>query len=502
MSYPLTSKNENTVNLMTTTTTVQGSDKQLTIKHRPLTLQDLQRLPVPLRVQDGFLIIEKAPTGRQLRKPVKLPLERVQRLGEQGLAAYILQALVSNRPTLIPFVLDNESLIRMARHFLRYCSASLMSLYAYTNDISMYSHFLGHSPDVIINDVKAGGNIVDALRLQNHAGFLEQYMARLQDEGLSPGRVHGAIKHVRTFYRVNDANVKLERPISRRVTFKDRAPTPEELLRVLEIAGLRERIIVTLLALGGFREDTLSKLQYRHLRTDLEGGTTPVHVHIDVEITKGKYADYDTFLGTEASEYLKLYLDDRRKGSPDGRRPPEEFGDYSPIIRDETSRNPHPITTKQIRTIVHSLYLRAGLIKEPHGRMYELRTHSLRKYFKTQLVALGVPESHVDYMMGHVTDTYNDIQSLGVEKLQQTYASSGLAIRPKTRMSKIEQLKEMIRAMGENPEQILTREALTRPATTHLDSGAFQEQQSQVLTNTLRGLIQSTASGTNQLHGG
>jgi len=59
--------------------------------------------------------------------------------------------------------------------------------------------------------------------------------------------------------------------------------------------------------MGGFREGTLVKLRYRHVADDLERGIVPLHVHVEAEITKGKYADYNTFLGAEAVEYLRLY---------------------------------------------------------------------------------------------------------------------------------------------------------------------------------------------------
>lgn len=78
--------------------------------------------------------------------------------------------------------------------------------------------------------------------------------------------------------------------------------------------------------------------------------------------------------------------------------------------------------------------------------MYDLRTHSLRKYFKTQMLALGIQNDYVDYMMGHTVDTYDDIQSLEIDKLRNVYASAGLAIRPKTKVGKIDALKEIIRA--------------------------------------------------------
>ncbi len=60
----------------------------------------------------------------------------------------------------------------------------------------------------------------------------------------------------------------------------------------------------------------------------------------------------------------------------------------------------------RIRKLIHQLYVKAGLLKQPKGRWYDLRVHSLRKYFKTQLLALGVQADYVDYWMAiHRTHT-------------------------------------------------------------------------------------------------
>ena len=80
------------------------------------------------------------------------------------------------------------------------------------------------------------------------------------------------------------------------VTYHDRAPTPEELQKLLDIGDLRGKVIVSMLALGGFRIRTLAKLKYRHVKHDLERGIKTVHIHVGAAITKGKYHDYDTFI--------------------------------------------------------------------------------------------------------------------------------------------------------------------------------------------------------------
>ena len=123
------------------------------------------------------------------------------------------------------------------------------------------------------------------------------------------------------------------------------------------------------------------------------------------------------------------------------------------------------------------------------GSHYELRAHSLRKFFKTQLLSLGVQPDYVDYMMGHSVDVYHDIQMKGVEFLRNVYSASGLSIRPKTKASKLDVLKEVIRAHGFNPEQILTRDALTDGATTYVNSDERESRDLHILGATLRDLI-------------
>ncbi|HVH14467.1 MAG TPA: hypothetical protein VNA15_01955 [Candidatus Angelobacter sp.] len=122
-------------------------------------------------------------------------------------------------------------------------------------------------------------------------------MASLPDKGLNTGRVHGVVKHVRTWCRVNGVDMKLQEPINRRTTYKDSVQQSEELVRLLEISGLREKTIISLLSLGRFGESTLSKLQYSHVREDFESGKTPIHVHVEADLTKGKYGSFDTLLG-------------------------------------------------------------------------------------------------------------------------------------------------------------------------------------------------------------
>jgi len=87
--------------------------------------------------------------------------------------------------------------------------------------------------------------------------------------------------------------------------------------------------------------------------------------------------------------------------------------------------------------------------------------------------------------MGHTISVYHDIEMKGVEFLRNIYASSGLAIKPKTRVNKIDAIKEIIRAWGLEPEKILTREALTQGATTYVNPENLENHHLQILTRSI-----------------
>ncbi|MDR2707430.1 MAG: site-specific integrase [Nitrososphaerota archaeon] len=364
--------------------------------NRQLSVKDLETLPLPLIIKGNQITIEKSLRKGPLKHPITLSLEKVLAAKQIGLIKYVFQALLCERPILLQYTFDNQSILQMANHFLRNFSGSPQSCYTYIQHVHQYTTWLNSTPDQIIQDLKPNGDTVDPERLQNHTKFVNEYIADLQDRGLTPGTIHNHLKACKSLYQANDVKIEFKGKIRNRITYKDRAPTPEELIKVLDVGDLREKTIVAMLALGGFREGTLSKLKYRHVKDDLENNKSPIHVHVEESITKGRYGDYDTFIGGEAEQYLRLYLNQRKTGTR--RLQPETLMDSSPLIRDKTNKPARPIAPKQLGNLVHQLYVKAGLTKHRDGH-YDLRTHSLRKYFKTQMIMLGCQSEYVDYFM-------------------------------------------------------------------------------------------------------
>jgi len=433
--------------------------------------------------------ITYSPLGNKLQKTIVLELPKPRSAGERNLREYVINAFSWKMPALISFTLYNNAVLELAKHLLRHCTGSTATLYQYVYGVHRFCRWLQRTPTQLIAECRGPEGEPIPKALAKHVKLLDDFIGELQAAGLAPGTISNHVKGVKALYRANRLGLDLPYRLTRRVMYKDRAPTPEELQHLIDLADLREKVIISTLALGAFRIGTLCKLCYRHVRKDLERGIIPLHIHVEAEITKGKYGDYDTFLGEEAVEYLKMYVAERRMGSRRGWIPPEEIYDESPLIRDEKSSTVKPLTPGRIHSILHTLYKRAGLIRKQKSRRYELRAHSIRKFFRTQTAALGVNTDYIEYMMGHKISNYHDVQMKGVEFLRNIYAASGLSIKPKTRISKIDALKEIIRAWGMNPEEILTKEALSQPHRTYTTHHEREEDQVKTLALALKETI-------------
>lgn len=168
----------------------------------------------------------------------------------------------------------------------------------------------------------------------------------------------------------------------------------------------------------------------------------------------------------------------------------EKIEDNSPLIRDEINRQVRPLLPQAIFRIVHGLYLRAALIQErtsttQTGNRYSLRPHSPRKYFRTQLTVLGVQQDYIDYMMGHVTDTYLSLKG-PTEHLRTIYARSGLSIRSQTEWSKVDQVKAFMKSLGLSPEQYLIQDAVAKPHRTIIDGNQEETNQLEILREAIK----------------
>jgi site-specific recombinase XerD len=436
------------------------------------------------------ITIDKGRSDKRLRKPMAIEVPAASDKVSLEIQRYLIESLSSRTPSLIPLALRNQSIRTLAEYLKFERSGSLNSPGHYIETIAKFATYAGMEPDDLIVECKTSDGLLNINALPKAGQRLDNYYKELKASNFAPHTVTQRIAYIKSWYKQNGVDVPFTRSLSAITVSHDRAPKPEELQKLLDMAELREKVIISMLALGGFREGTLCALKYRHAKEDLESGIVPLHIFVEAEIAKGKYCDFDTFVGREAVDYLKAYLELRRRGSPDGKVPPEKITDDSPLICKRSRRKGvKPMMPRSVYRCVHHIYFKAGLLTEKKHRRFNIRVHSIRKFFKTQLTALGTPGDYVEYFMGHKLSTYQDIAMKGTEFLRNIYAASGLSIRPKTQTSKIDALKEIVRAWGLNPEEILTKEALTRPYATVQGPVTTEEEQVKSLSVALKEMM-------------
>ena len=438
------------------------------------------------------VMITHSNTGKKLRTPVRASIPVPESKGDKAVIDYILDSFKQKMPRLIPFTFENQSLINMATNMKRYTTGSPQTLYQYTFGIHRFCEWINRTPDDLVFGCKKSEDEIIPKQVKQIKKEIEEFIGDLQAEGLAPGTIKNHVKGVKALFDKNGVPIALPR-LSKRVVYKDRAPSPDEIQTIIDLGDIREKVIVSILALTGLRVGTLVQLEYRHVMKDYEKGITPIHIHVESEITKGKYGDYDTFIGEEAIQYLRTYLKTRERGT--SKMPLEQLTYNSPLIRDSHSKKPKPITPGRIHTIINSLYKKAGLISQSPQKRYKLRAHSLRKYFRTQLAALGtINTDYIEYMMGHQTSTYHDIESLGKETLRNHYATSGLSIKPKTQFDEYEKMATLARALNLDPNKVINKEAMLKPHRTILDPHQLKQEKIAILSKAVKEtLLESVA---------
>src|SRR5438093_9703218 len=126
---------------------------ELVLPQSTLTLEQLPFLDELGHKENGFFILDRSPKGWKLKTNARFPIEDLLSLGEKGLAEYIVSSLISQRPSLIPWVLGNKTLVELAKYMLRGRSGSLHGFYGYSNTVSIYCRSVGTEPDTLIEDI-------------------------------------------------------------------------------------------------------------------------------------------------------------------------------------------------------------------------------------------------------------------------------------------------------------------------------------------------------------
>jgi integrase len=245
-----------------------------------------------------------------------------------------------------------------------------------------------------------------AMEPKQRRDFVADLVSEMEDAGRAGSYVLSTVRAIKSWLAFN--GVAFGQPIKVRgaqatpTLEKERVPTQDELRRILLAASPRERCASVLLAHAGLRPESLGNYRGTDgLRLGdlpdlrLKGKTVvfdklPAQVVVRPELSKSGRR-YFSFLGPEAAEYLKAYLEERMRDR-------ERLDEDSDVIAPAWSK----------KAFLTSINVSDAIRKAIRASGFHARPYVLRAYFDTQLLLAEskgkMTHAYRAFFMGHVGD--------------------------------------------------------------------------------------------------
>lgn len=333
--------------------------------------------------------------------------------------------------------------------------------YGYKSAFKAYAYFTGMTASALIDEALADMKKDPRERQDAVMTRLVKFYHWLKNEypkksrgagehqvvakGVSDKMAHFFVNSVRSFYATYDITIrmrgrhKLPRP---RVQNKRMKVGAEQVKVLVDHARTpRDRAIILTLFQSGMDVSTLCSLKYGDVAEGLVKNEHPLKLELHRPKTG---ADYYTFLGVDAVEALKAYIADMKARGV-------QFRNDTALFLKE--RGKEPLTTNLVQNMMKEVAVNSGFVdRENNGNGFNpLGPHALRESFGSLMINSGVPDTIVDFWLGHeigeMAEAYKGVQ---YESLKQMYTEREklLSISPK---ENLEELREKLK--GEIQEQ-------------------------------------------------
>jgi len=292
----------------------------------------------------------------------------------------------------------------------------------YEENFAEFLSFIGKNPDELVvqrqhdllnKDIKTQRTI--------ETKFLA-FIAKKRKDGYSISTQQIIYASIRSFFEVHYFPLRMRRGDYPKGDCDGvRRATLEAVLKILYDEKARnkttEKAMVLFLKDCGLRISDARRLNYGDIAEQLERGATLIQINIITQKTK---LLAKTFIGQEAIEALKTYIEERKRGSR--RVEPEAITNESPLFRTWTSGKVKRIPRGSFSSVIRQAFLRNGEKK--------MSAHSLRKKLQTDLERAGMNSNWIDQILGHQLINSRDAYSLPTdEELREAYEKAYHYIR-------------------------------------------------------------------------
>jgi integrase len=268
----------------------------------------------------------------------------------------------------------------------------------YINGIAQFIDYLGFSDPETALTAMLEGKVDAEAKIDSFIDYALDEMKRSDTDKL--GRGHKSVRlyvfGIKKWVDLNGVKVnwaKIELPTATETTEEDRAPTKEELKKLLSHASsARDRFVILADSSCGLRIGTFLSLKIGDVDFDY-----PDVARLTVERKRGrKFSNrgraagrfFCTFITPEAKTALQEYLTERKNAG-------EIITPQSPLVTDYNYKSTFISGYEKVWV---RLLKKAGLSQKTNY-FYVLHIHTLRKYFRSNCI--GIDASYREHWMGH-----------------------------------------------------------------------------------------------------
>jgi integrase len=246
-------------------------------------------------------------------------------------------------------------------------------------------------------------NYDDLLRIEPRKieGLIRDYIVYMREgKRLAHATMSSRIAAISHFLHMNDVQInwkKIKKYMGKhRSIVEDRPYQREEIKKLIDLAPLRDKAIICLLASSGMRRGALPRLRLRDIdRID------KYHLY-KFTVYKNESESYITYCTPECTKIIDEYLQYRSSLG-------ERLVPNTPLFRQIFDgvlqvNKPLPISDYSISLMISRL-LKDSRVRQPppaasiHTEL--MQTHGFRKFFKTTCINAGVNPLYSEYLMGH-----------------------------------------------------------------------------------------------------
>ena len=229
-------------------------------------------------------------------------------------------------------------------------------------------------------------------------GFIRDYITYMrQDRKLSSATVSVRIAAISHFYEMNDViinwrELKKFKGRHRNIT-EDRPYTRDEIKKLVDVAPLRDKAIILLMASSGVRRGAIPFLRVRDITRIDE------YKQYKINVYKKEQESYITYCTPECTKFIEQYMKWReRLGEKITPNTPLFRTEFDPVLQ---LNRPQAIGVEGIAGAIKRLINDTAARISTGGRTEIMQTHGFRKFFKTTCINAGMNPLYSEYVMGH-----------------------------------------------------------------------------------------------------